>query len=562
MLSGRRLTTSTSVRTHALFLVYACLAYQAAGAETSAKPARDEGVFDPAPVHTYRLEIPEEGLAKLGAEPKTYVKGAFREDDTLFPEVAIRLKGNAGSFRPLGEKPAFTVKFDEYVPKQRYRGLQKVSLNNAVQDPTYLSDLIGNELFRAAGIPAPRIGHARVFLNGADQGFYTVLEAITRDFLARSFADPSGNLYKGPGDVDSDDIYVDPRSAARDRNDLKTLAAAAAEPDFDARWERMGAILDLDRFASFLALETINWHWDGYSMALNNFDAYFDPSSNRLVFFPHDQDQLFGEPRGSMYPQVSGLVAKAFRGMPRGRALYRERVVALTEKLFDPAAIAARLETMYRKINPAIAAMDPEQGKAHREALDDMLRRIHERAQSLKEQFLGPEPAPPRALAFEDGKARPSGWESRTAIGEPAFARASRDGREGAPALRIAAPEKGECCGSFRTNVILPAGRYRFTGMVKTDGVVALGTNDEETPSGAGLRVSGKQPPRKLLGDRDWTQFEFEFTVEAMEQSENGTPLGRAELVCELRASAGSAWFDEGSLALLSIPEETSGERE
>ncbi len=541
-------------RSWLVLLAIVCLACQVIPAEKKALP--DEGVFDPAPVHHYRLEISAEGLQGLKDAAKTYVKGVFREGNLTLENVGIRLKGNAGSFRQLGDKPAFTIKFDAFVRGQRYRGLQKLSLNNSVQDPTYLSDFIGNELFRAAGIPAPRIGHARVELNGQDQGFYVVLEAVTREFLARWFDDPSGNLYKGPGDVDSDELYVETRAPQPDRADLKALAAAAAEQDFDVRWERMGAVLDLDRFTSFLAMETINWHWDGYSMALNNFAIYSDPATKRLVFFPHDQDQLFGEPQGTMYPQVSGLVAKAFRFAPQGRNAYRDRVVALTERIFDPDAIAVRLEAMYAKINPAIAAMDPEQAKAHRQSLDEMIGRIRERSKSLREQFLGPEAAPPMPLAFEEGKATPSGWERRTAIGEPELARATRDGREGGPALRIAAPEKGEWCASFRTNVILPAGRYRFAGLVKTKGVVPLGAQDEETPSGAGLRISGRQPPHKLLGDRDWTPFEFEFSVDPMEQAADGTALGRAELVCELRASAGSVWFDESSLVLLSVPEE------
>jgi len=287
---------------------------------------KDGGVFDPAPVHRYSLEIPEEGLAVLREDRKeenrrTYVKATFREDDVVIRDVGVHLKGSAGSFRQLGDKPAFTIKFDHFVPGQKYRGLQKLSLNNAVQDPTYLSDLLGNELFRAAGVPAPRIGHARLELNGKAQGFYVVLEAITRDFLRRSFGDPTGNLYKGSGDVDGE-LFVDPRSPSKDRADLKALTVAAAEPDRNKRRERMAAVLDLDRFASFLALETMHWHWDGYSMAQNNFDIYHDPVSDRLVFFPHDQDQLFGEPGGPIYPPLSGLVARAFRSTPWGGKLH------------------------------------------------------------------------------------------------------------------------------------------------------------------------------------------------------------------------------------------------
>jgi hypothetical protein len=519
---------------------------------------KDEGVFDPAPVHRYSLEIPEEGLAVLRKDRKeenrrTYVRATFREYDVVMRDVGVHLKGGAGSFRQLGDKPAFTIKFDHFVPGQKYRGLQKLSLNNAVQDPTYLSDLLGNELFRAAGVPAPRIGHARLALNGKDQGFYVVLEAITSDFLRRSFGDSTGNLYKGPGDVDGD-LFVDPQSPSTNRADIKALTATAAEPDRNKRRERMAAVLDLDRFASFLALETINWHWDGYSVGQNNFDIYHDPVSDRLVFFPHDQDQLFGEPGGSIYPQPRGLVAQAFRSTPWGGKLYRERLATLRAKLLDPDAVAKRLEDLAKKINPIITEIDAEQGKAHREAVARFIERIRERSKSIREQLDRPEPEPPKALAFEGRKARTSGWESRTTLGQPRFARSDSGGQEGGSALRISAPEKDAWCGSFRTSVILPPGRYRFGGLMKTKGVEPLAEGGDGThePSGAALRISGKQPSRKLLGDRDWTWVEFDFEVEATE-GEGDSAVGSADLVCELRASRGTVWFDEGSLEVIRV---------
>ena len=521
------------------------------------KVRNDEGVFDPAPVHRYRIEIPEEGLAVLRKDhrqaenQRVYVKATLREGDVVYANVGIRLKGGEGSFRQIDDKPALTIKFDHFVPRQRYHKLQKISLNNAVQDPTYLSDLIGNELFRAAGVPAPRIGHARVELNGKDLGMYVVLEAITRDFLSRFFEDPTGNLYKGPGEVDGD-IFVDPKSPSKDRADLKALAAAASEPDRDERETRMRAVLDLDRFASFLVMETINWHWDGYSMSQNNYDIYHDPRSNRLVFIPHDQDQLFGEPGGSIYPHLSGLVARGFRNTTWGEKAYRARLAALREQVFDRERLAKRIETLAAKIQPFIAEEDPEKGKAHKEEVAGWVERIRERSRSIQEQLQQPEPKPPMPLAFEGRIARLSGWESRTALGQPRFAVSDSGGHERGRALRISAPEEGASCGSFRTEVILPPGRYHFAGLVKTDGVKRFEENEADSPSGACLRISGGQPSGKLLGDSDWTWVKFEFAVEATE-GQGDSAVGHVELVCELKAAWGTSWFDEESLEIIPL---------
>ena len=523
--------------------------------ETAHGKKPEEGVFDPAPVHRYSLEIPEEGLATLRDDRKednrrTYVKATFREGDLVLREVGVHLKGNSGSFRQLGEKPGFTIKFDHFVPGQKYRGLQKLSLNNSVQDPTYLSDLLGNELFRAAGIPAPRIGHALLTLNGKVQGLYVVLEAISHDFLRRSFGDPSGNLYKGAGDIDGD-IFVDARSPSKSRADLKALVTAAAEPDRNQREKSMGALLDLDRFATFLALENMNWHWDGYSMAQNNFGIYHDPVSDRLVFFPHDQDQLFGEPEGSIYPKLNGLVARAFRSTPWGGRLYRERLAALQSKLLNDNVIAARLEALTKKINPVITEIDTQQGKAQLEAVTNLIQQIRKRSQSIGQQLRQPEPPPLAPLIFEGRIAKVAGWESRNSNGHLRFAHANTGGQEEKGALRISNVDQNPAGGSFRTSVILPAGRYRFGGLIKTKGVAAGREQEEKSqPEGAALRISGKQPPERVFGDQDWTWIEFGFEVAATEKV-GDVKIGPVELICELQSSRGTAWFDEDSLEII-----------
>jgi hypothetical protein len=98
---------------------------------------------------------------------------------------------------------------------------------------------------------------------------------------------------------------------------------------------------------------------------------------------------------------------------------------------------------------------------------------------------------------------------------------------------------------SWRVKVLLAAGRYRFEGAARTAGVkpMAFGKN-----KGAGLRVSvAKQStPHQLVGDSSWTKSSIEFVLTA--------PETEVELLCELRASAGEAWFDFESLRLVRLP--------
>ena len=74
-------------------------------------------------------------------------------DGVEYKEVQIHLKGGAGSFRPFDDRPALTLNFDKNVAKQRFHGIDKMHLNNSVQDPWWMTEIICGDLFLAAGVP-------------------------------------------------------------------------------------------------------------------------------------------------------------------------------------------------------------------------------------------------------------------------------------------------------------------------------------------------------------------------------------------------------------------------
>src|SRR5207237_10608961 len=49
----------------------------------------------------------------------------------------------------------------------------------------------------------------------------------------------------------------------------------------DPRLRRLEAVLDLDRFYSFLALEIMTCHFDGYARGINNYWVYSESGAER-----------------------------------------------------------------------------------------------------------------------------------------------------------------------------------------------------------------------------------------------------------------------------------------
>ena len=352
------------------------------GAEgKDAKPAVDE-LFAQPKVLQLKIEIPAASLNALKMDSKKYARATVREGDKVYAEAGVRLKGN-GSFQPLEKKPSLTIKFNEFVSGERFHGHGKVFLNSSAHDPSYLTEAIAGEIFRAADVPAPKITFARIELNGRDLGLYVLSQASNREFLSEYFKKAKGNFYEGSNADVNEKLEKDSGDDSKDQADLKALANAAKEQDPAQRLKKLGALLDIDRFISFAAVEVFTWHHSGYTMGRNNYRVYHDPASNQMVFIPHGLDQVFNKTSGPLTPEWKGLVAKAILETPDGQRRYRERMTKLLATAFKPDVLQARVNDWAGKVRPAIAR-DAAASKSFDAAVARWRERIAERAKFIE----------------------------------------------------------------------------------------------------------------------------------------------------------------------------------
>ena len=317
-------------------------------------------LFDGDEVPAYKITLSPESIESLKKEPKVFVKAKFESGDVKLENVGVRLKGFIGSFRPFDgqNKNGFTVKFNAFKNGQRFMGLKKLQLNNAAQDSTYIRERLGYALFREAGLPAPRVGHATVSLNGDPFGLYVQVEASTEDFLARWFEDTKGDLYEGPTDISNWknlDLDSDPKRAQRGLLMGFTEAAKRAEDTNDLT--HLEDWVDLGHFARFMAMEILCDHWDGY-LSPNNYRVYRNPTDRKFYFIPHGADQLFRNSNNSLFGSSRGrsAVVAAFRSTDEGNLLLEEAINYLLGTIWNPEKIKARIMQDYERIRPHIVA--------------------------------------------------------------------------------------------------------------------------------------------------------------------------------------------------------------
>jgi len=369
-----------------LLLILTVAVTMPALAQTKADPSAE--VFKAtAPLPTFKITVDDANLKSLKAEPKKYVKCTVAIGDKTYKDVAIHLKGAAGSFRNWDDKPALTLNFDKFVKDQTYSGLDKLHLNNSVQDGGYLNEIACSELAKAMGLPTARAAHAVVELNGRKVGLYVLKEGYNGHFVERNFPGAAGgNLYDGGFLQDVDQKLKLDHGPGNEGKDLKALTTACQIGDNKKRYEAVEKLVNVDLFAKDAALQFLATDWDGYVRNRNNYRVYFPPKDGKAVFIPHGMDQMFGNPNESIWPGAGALVSRAILENDEGKkktiAAYKE----LSEKHFTPDFLK-RMDEWINHTRDGLAKTNKDWAKSFENEAKQDKERMKQRMEFVKKEL-------------------------------------------------------------------------------------------------------------------------------------------------------------------------------
>ena len=223
-------------------------------------------------------------------------------------EVGLRLRGNTS--RTSGKK-SFKISFNSFISGTRLEGVKELNLNGEHNDPSIMRARIAWELAQDAGMPAPRVNHVRLFINGQPYGLYANIEHLNDDYVEHRFARDAGNLYKCLWPADLANLGTDPNSyklmsGGRQVYELKTnetlddysglarfVTALHATTSTQALCA-LDSVFNVNSYLKWLAWEVTTGHWDNHSFNKNNFYLYEDPASGLMEFISYDADNTFG----------------------------------------------------------------------------------------------------------------------------------------------------------------------------------------------------------------------------------------------------------------------------
>ncbi len=305
-------------------------------------------------------------------------------------DVALRYKGNS-SFNIPGVKTSFKLDLNEFGVDQTIHGIKKFNFNNGFKDPTMLRECLSLEMYRNAGVVAPRCAYARINYDRGDGqgsqywGLFTNIEQVDKTFLEDRFtaAFDGGNLYKpdGPGadlSMFSQTTYEKKTNeTAADYTDIIALIDSLKMLNDPASIKaNLEPVLNVDSFIRFLAINNILTSWDSYAGTGHNYYLYNNPKNKDTTGKPYweyivwDANEAFGNfiPMGKVaadnlaWPwdqpfamNQKPLISKVLM-VPEWRVKLGDYMKQFLKDplVFEPVAAQAKAEKLHQFISDAV----------------------------------------------------------------------------------------------------------------------------------------------------------------------------------------------------------------
>ncbi|EOS26111.1 hypothetical protein C806_01327 [Lachnospiraceae bacterium 3-1] len=167
--------------------------------KASSDPGYEIRLFDTSKVHTVNIVMDDWDEFIKSCTDEEYAQCSVIIDNEAYKNVAIRAKGNTSlaNVQNYGnDRYSFKIEFDHYDGTNTYYGLDKLNLNNIIQDNTYMKDYLSYQMMGYFGVSAPLCSYVQILVNGQEWGLYLAVEGVEESFLSRNYGNDYGELYK------------------------------------------------------------------------------------------------------------------------------------------------------------------------------------------------------------------------------------------------------------------------------------------------------------------------------------------------------------------------------
>ena len=264
--------------------------------------------------------------------------------DVTLGYVGFKTKGSytlehAYTDNPGSDRFSFTIHFGKYIKKadygkkQDFFGCNKISFNNFFFDKTMMKEFFALKLMDEMGLPTPRYGLAKLYINDEYYGVYAMIEAMDESILEQYYGvdddELSSYLVKPEGtsflyDSLADNmapLWENDEGTKEDVSDMlptviewveklnclhegKDFQGNTIDVNSDEYLELLGQIYDVEEVVKYFATHSWLCQMDNMFDGNKNFGLYID-KDGKAIILPWDYDLSFG----CYYPSTAEATA-------------------------------------------------------------------------------------------------------------------------------------------------------------------------------------------------------------------------------------------------------------
>ncbi|WP_022925917.1 CotH kinase family protein [Serinicoccus marinus] len=297
---------------------------------TVSAPEVTSALFTATEVHTIDVTVDEDTLTGmiqtyLDTGEKEWIRGTVTIDGQTFEDVGLKLKGNSSLRGISTDTPAqqlpLRIRLDKFVDDQTLEGYSDVTVRSNTTE-TSLNEAVSLDVLSAAGLASTEAVATRFSVNGSEEELRLTVQNLDDAWVTDAFPEAGEDsvLYKSEAEGDwswrgEDGDYstaFDIEAGEDDYRPLIELLDLLHHGTEEEIAQRLPELVDLESFATYLAVQEIIQNTDDIDGPGNNSYLFWDSSTEQFTVVAWDHNLSFGAMKAGGGPGGGG----AGGGMP------------------------------------------------------------------------------------------------------------------------------------------------------------------------------------------------------------------------------------------------------
>lgn len=297
-------------------------------------------------------------LQNSGQSSAERLSATLTYDDKTIEGVGVQFKGFTSFYRADTRK-SFDIDLDFTDEEADIDGYDKLNLNNAFEDPTYIREVLYSTEIRKH-TPAARSNFINLYINGEFWGMYSNTQQLDKKFLKQWFSSNDGANFRAAREQGSNLSHLGADANAYEQafqlksgGDVEVPYAVFSEPtrlvdNITAETvDDLNQVMDVDGTLWFLAYEILFGDDDSYAWKGGmDYMLYFDEGTGRILPYEVDGNSVMIKEFDLFMQETPHPLHNKLLAIPELRQRYLAHVRTILQESFAPTYMHERIDDL------------------------------------------------------------------------------------------------------------------------------------------------------------------------------------------------------------------------